>query len=199
MAAQTKWTAQQQSAIDARGENILVSAAAGSGKTAVLTERAVQRMLDRNSPIDADRLMVVTFTRAAASEMKQRMLKKLAERIEADPSDKFARRQRRLLERDVIVTIDSLCLSILLPTQNSFQNLAALFSALLLRCHRCGGLRLWRCGRACQGRSAGAPRCGRLRRCGPEAPGIRSGCLCQGAGRGGQAPDGHLPGHAAPL
>ena len=112
MAAKTNWTAQQQSAIDARGENILVSAAAGSGKTAVLTERAVQRMLDRNSPIDADRLMVVTFTRAAASEMKQRMLKKLAERIEADPTDKFARRQRRLLERAVIGTIDSLCLSI---------------------------------------------------------------------------------------
>ena len=112
MAAKTKWTEQQQSAIDARGQNILVSAAAGSGKTAVLTERAVQRMLDKDSPIDADRLMVVTFTRAAAAEMKQRMLKKLAERIENDPTDKAARRQRRLLERAVIGTIDSLCLNI---------------------------------------------------------------------------------------
>ena len=112
MAAKTKWTEQQQSAIDARGQNILVSAAAGSGKTAVLTERAVQRMLDKKAPIDADRLMVVTFTRAAAAEMKQRMLKKLAERIENDPSDRAARRQRRLLERAVIGTIDSLCLNI---------------------------------------------------------------------------------------
>ena len=112
MAAKTVWTEQQQSAIDARGQNILVSAAAGSGKTAVLTERAVQRMLDKTAPIDADRLLVVTFTRAAAAEMKQRMQKKLAERIENDPADKAARRQRRLLERAVIGTIDSLCLNI---------------------------------------------------------------------------------------
>ena len=112
MAAKTKWTAQQQAAIDARGCNILVSAAAGSGKTAVLTERAVCRMLDAVDPIDADRLLVVTFTRAAAAEMQQRMQKRLAEAIEQNPADKAARRQRRLLERAVIGTIDSLCLDI---------------------------------------------------------------------------------------
>jgi len=121
MAAKTKWTPQQQSAIDARGENILVSAAAGSGKTAVLTERAVQRMLDSKEPIDADRIMVVTFTRAAAAEMKQRMLKKLSQRIEEYPDNKAAKRQRRLLERAVIGTIDSLCLSIV---QENKQKLA---------------------------------------------------------------------------
>ena len=93
MAAKTNWTEQQLAAIEARGCNVLVSAAAGSGKTAVLTERAVRRMLDAVEPIDADRLMVVTFTRAAAAEMKQRMQKKLAEAIEQNPNDKAAKRQ----------------------------------------------------------------------------------------------------------
>ena len=71
MSGQPKWTRDQQRALDARGHTVLVSAAAGSGKTAVLTERAVRRMLDPADPISADRLLVVTFTRDAAREMKQ--------------------------------------------------------------------------------------------------------------------------------
>lgn len=113
MANSTNWTDEQRRAIEARGHTILVSAAAGSGKTAVLTERAVRRMLDSDTPIDADRLLVVTFTRAAAQEMKQRMLQKLTEYIAEHPLDTAARRQRQLLDRAVIGTIDSLCLNLL--------------------------------------------------------------------------------------
>lgn len=113
MANKTNWTDEQRRAIEARGHTILVSAAAGSGKTAVLTERAVRRMLDADAPIDADRLLIVTFTRDAAQEMKQRILKKLIEYIAEHPLDKAARRQRQLLDRAVIGTIDSLCLNLL--------------------------------------------------------------------------------------
>ncbi len=113
MSKQPTWTPQQARAIEARGHTVLVSAAAGSGKTAVLTERAVQRMLDGQDPIPADRLLVVTFTRAAAREMKQRMVARLAERIAADPANRAARRQRQLLDRALIGTIDSLCLELL--------------------------------------------------------------------------------------
>lgn len=109
----TKWTFEQQQAIDTRGRTLLVSAAAGSGKTAVLTERAVKRMLDPENPVDADRLLVVTFTRAAASEMKARMSQKLSEYIAQNPQDEAARRQRTLLNRALIGTIDSLCLELL--------------------------------------------------------------------------------------
>lgn len=113
MANNTNWTDEQRRAIEARGHTVLVSAAAGSGKTAVLTERAVRRMLDAQAPIDADRLLVVTFTRAAAQEMKQRMLQKLTEYITAHPLDTAARRQRQLLDRAVIGTLDALCLNLL--------------------------------------------------------------------------------------
>ena len=65
-----KWTKQQQKVIDLRNRNILVSAAAGSGKTAVLVERIIQKITDEQSPVDVDRLLIVTFTEAAAAEMK---------------------------------------------------------------------------------------------------------------------------------
>ena len=65
-----KWTEQQQKVIDLRNRNILVSAAAGSGKTAVLVERIIQKITDEQSPVDVDRLLIVTFTEAAAAEMK---------------------------------------------------------------------------------------------------------------------------------
>lgn len=113
MANSTNWTDEQRRAIEARGHTVLVSAAAGSGKTAVLTERAVRRMLDPQAPIDADRLLVVTFTRAAAQEMKQRMLQKLTEYIAEHPLDTAGRRQRQLLDRAVIGTLDALCLNLL--------------------------------------------------------------------------------------
>lgn len=113
MANKPRWTDDQLCAIEARGHTVLVSAAAGSGKTAVLTERAIQRMLDEHDPIEADRLLVVTFTRAAAQEMKQRMMQKLIEHIAQNPMDIAARRQRQLLDRAIIGTIDSLCLNLL--------------------------------------------------------------------------------------
>lgn len=107
------WTAKQQAAISAREKNLLLSAAAGSGKTAVLTERAVELMLDEKSPTEADRLLIVTFTRAAAKEMKQRIQDNLSARIAADPHNKLLREQKRKLERAAIGTIDSLCIELL--------------------------------------------------------------------------------------
>lgn len=122
----TNWTKDQLAAIETRQKTLLVSAAAGSGKTAVLTERAVQHMLDSKDPIDADRLLIVTFTRAAAQEMKQRISKKLSERIAAEPENAAARRQRSLLDRAMIGTIDSLCLN-LLKENNRQAGLPAAF------------------------------------------------------------------------
>ena len=66
-----KWTTEQQKVIDLRDRDILVSAAAGSGKTAVLVERIIQRITDKKHPVDIDRLLVVTFTKAAAAEMRE--------------------------------------------------------------------------------------------------------------------------------
>ncbi|MFR0941993.1 MAG: UvrD-helicase domain-containing protein [Butyricicoccus sp.] len=68
-----KWTPDQQTAIDDRGGALLVSAAAGSGKTAVLTERVLRRLTDENDPVDIDRMLLVTFTNAAAAEMRERI------------------------------------------------------------------------------------------------------------------------------
>ena len=73
----TKWTTPQQNAIEARDSNILVSAAAGSGKTAVLVERVIQLITDVNLNVDVDKLLIVTFTNAAAAEMKSRIAKAL--------------------------------------------------------------------------------------------------------------------------
>ena len=79
------WTEEQQRVIGARGNNLLVSAAAGSGKTAVLVERIIGRILDPADPVDLDELLIVTFTRAAAGEMKERIMKRLADAMEHDP------------------------------------------------------------------------------------------------------------------
>lgn len=107
------WTAKQKAAIDIRNKNLLLSAAAGSGKTAVLTERAVELMTDEKAPMEADSLLIVTFTRAAAKEMKQRIQDNLSKRIAADPHNKLLREQKRKLERALIGTIDSLCIELL--------------------------------------------------------------------------------------
>ena len=112
-----RFTKEQQSAIDARGVNVLVSAAAGSGKTAVLTERIVKMLLppDGVKPVDADKLLVVTFTRAAAGEMKERIEKSLKNELRAAVEDSdFARRklitnQIKKLSVAKITTIDSFC------------------------------------------------------------------------------------------
>ena len=108
-----KWTAAQQAAIDDRGGALLVSAAAGSGKTAVLTERAVRLITDPECPIDADKLLIVTFTNAAAAELRARIGQALLRRSQTEPGNTALRRQRMLLQRAPICTIDAFCLDLL--------------------------------------------------------------------------------------
>ncbi len=108
-----KWTPAQQAAIDDRGGALLVSAAAGSGKTAVLTERAVRLITDPEHPVDADRLLIVTFTNAAAAELRARIGQALLKRSQAEPGNGTLRRQRMLLQRASICTIDAFCLDLL--------------------------------------------------------------------------------------
>lgn len=107
--AEKKWTPQQQDAISARGGTLLVSAAAGSGKTAVLVERVIERLTDPVCPTDADRLLVVTFTKAAAAEMSGRISARIAQLLEQDPSSIRLQRQQVLLTRAHISTIHSFC------------------------------------------------------------------------------------------
>ena len=94
-------------AIEDRGGALLVSAAAGSGKTAVLTERAVRLITDPEHPVDADRLLIVTFTNAAAAELRARIGQALLKRSQAEPGNGALRRQRMLLQRAPICTIDA--------------------------------------------------------------------------------------------
>ena len=108
-----KFTADQLNAIEARGGTILVSAAAGSGKTAVLVERVTRLLTDPVSPVDADRLVVVTFTKAAAAEMRERIDKRIAALLKDDPDNMPLRRQKLLLGRAHIDTIHSFCASCL--------------------------------------------------------------------------------------
>ncbi|MBR6607577.1 MAG: helicase-exonuclease AddAB subunit AddA [Oscillospiraceae bacterium] len=110
--ADKKWTEEQYSAIHARGGTLLVSAAAGSGKTAVLVERVVSQLLDKEHPVDADRLLVVTFSNAAAKEMRQRIDARLGAELAKDPYDPHLRRQRFLMERAHISTVHSFCLDL---------------------------------------------------------------------------------------
>lgn len=104
-------TPEQQAAINTKG-NILVSAAAGSGKTAVLVERVVRLLSDRENPISADRLLIVTFTNAAAAEMRTRIEKRLDSECRANPSDIGLLKQRKLLSSAKICTIDSFCIDL---------------------------------------------------------------------------------------
>ncbi|MBR2714611.1 MAG: UvrD-helicase domain-containing protein, partial [Ruminococcus sp.] len=90
------WTKSQQQAIDASGGSIIVSAAAGSGKTAVLVERVISMITDEDNPVDADRILVVTYTRAAASELRERLYSKLDELLKEDPFNKTLLRQQAL-------------------------------------------------------------------------------------------------------
>ncbi|MEW6523698.1 MAG: helicase-exonuclease AddAB subunit AddA [Bacillota bacterium] len=106
------WTPQQWAAITGRGRNLLVAAAAGSGKTAVLVERVI-RLLDGEPPVDIDRLLVVTFTEAAAAQMRGRIAAALERAREADPDNPAPARQLALLGRASISTIHSFCLGVL--------------------------------------------------------------------------------------
>ena len=107
--AERKWTPQQRDAIEARGGTVLVSAAAGSGKTAVLVERVIGRILDQEHPVDADRLLIATFSNAAALEMKQRISTRLNALLAQQPGDARLQRQQVLLARAQIGTIHAFC------------------------------------------------------------------------------------------
>lgn len=111
--AERKWTPQQEDSISARGGSLLVSAAAGSGKTAVLVERIICRITDSLHPVDVDRLLVVTFTRAAAAEMRQRLSAALSDKMAAEPDNLLYARQQMLLPRAYISTVHGFCTRIL--------------------------------------------------------------------------------------
>ena len=103
------FTPSQQDAINAKGGAVLVSAAAGSGKTRVLVQRVISRLTDEENPIDADRLLIVTFTNAAAAEMKNRIAAAIDEKLAENPNNTSLRRQQLLLPRADICTIHSFC------------------------------------------------------------------------------------------
>lgn len=114
------FTPEQQKVIDLRNRNILVCAAAGSGKTAVLVERIIEIVTDEEHPVDIDRLLVVTFTNAAAAEMRERIGKALSARLCQTPDNVHLQRQVSLLHNAQITTIDSFCLFVI---RNNFNDI----------------------------------------------------------------------------
>lgn len=107
------WTEEQKKVIELHNRNLLVSAAAGSGKTAVLVERIIQMILNRDHPVDIDRLLVVTFTNAAAAEMRERIGAALDQALEKEPDNLHLQRQVTLIHNAQISTIHSFCLQII--------------------------------------------------------------------------------------
>ena len=108
-----KWTKEQQEVIDSRDCNLLVAAAAGSGKTAVLVERIIQIITNKEKPVDIDSLLVVTFTNAAASEMRERIGDAIGKALEKNPEDSHLQNQLVLLNKASITTIHSFCLEVI--------------------------------------------------------------------------------------
>ncbi|MFC7063558.1 helicase-exonuclease AddAB subunit AddA [Halobacillus seohaensis] len=106
------WTKEQERAIYTEGKNILVSAAAGSGKTAVLVERIIQKLLNKQSPVDIDSLLVVTFTNAAAQEMRNRVGLALGKALESNPESHHLKKQLSLLQNASISTLHSFCMDV---------------------------------------------------------------------------------------
>ncbi|MBO5333830.1 MAG: helicase-exonuclease AddAB subunit AddA [Clostridia bacterium] len=103
------WTDSQKQAIESRNGTVLVSAAAGSGKTAVLVERVIGRITDAQNPVDIEKLLVVTYTKAAAAEMKERISVRLSEMIAEEPTNSYLKRQKMYLPNAQISTMDSFC------------------------------------------------------------------------------------------
>ena len=116
--AEVKWTKEQSQAIHEKESNILVAAAAGSGKTAVLVERIINKII--NEKIDIDRLLVVTFTNAAAAEMRERVLEAIYKKLDETPENENLQRQITLLNKASMCTIDSFCLDVV---RNHFYEL----------------------------------------------------------------------------
>ena len=118
MSKEVKWTYEQLQAIEKTGNNILVAAAAGSGKTAVLVERIINKII--NQKINIDEILVVTFTNAAASEMRERILEAIYKKIEEEPDNTHLQKQINLIGRASICTIDSFCLDVV---KNNFYEI----------------------------------------------------------------------------
>ena len=116
-----KWTKEQQQVIELRDRDILVSAAAGSGKTAVLVERIIHKITDTQNPVDIDHILVVTFTKAAAAEMRERISGALEQKQEENPSDTNLMKQSALIHNAMITTIDSFCLFVVRNYFNEIQ------------------------------------------------------------------------------
>ncbi|SFL33061.1 DNA helicase/exodeoxyribonuclease V, subunit A [Paenibacillus sp. 1_12] len=109
----TSWTEDQWDAISIHGHDMLVAAAAGSGKTAVLVERIIRRISSEQEPVDVDRLLVATFTNAAAAEMRHRISEALEKELERNPGSDHVRRQLALMGRASITTLHSFCLEVI--------------------------------------------------------------------------------------
>ena len=107
------FTKEQQKAIDIRERNLLVAAAAGSGKTAVLVNRILKIVTEGEHPADIDRLLVMTFTKAAAAQMRERIETALQEKLDGDPFNEHLQKQMILIHTADITTIDSFCMSVL--------------------------------------------------------------------------------------
>lgn len=114
------FTPDQQRVIDTRNANILVSAAAGSGKTAVLVERIIQMITDEKKPVDIDRLLIVTFTSAAAAQMRERISRAVSGKLDENPESEHLQRQASLIHNALITTIDSFCLFVI---RNNFNEI----------------------------------------------------------------------------
>lgn len=108
-----RWTKDQQKVIDLRNRNILVSAAAGSGKTAVLVERIITMITEGEHPVDIDRLLIVTFTNAAAAEMRERIGNAIEKKLEEMPENEHLQKQMTLIHSAQITTIHSFCLNVI--------------------------------------------------------------------------------------
>lgn len=117
---ETKWTNEQLSAIKTRNCNLLVAAAAGSGKTAVLVERIIKIITDEENPVDIDKLLVVTFTNAAAAEMRERIANAISKALDENPDSKNLQNQLTLLNRANITTMHSFCLDVI---RNNFHKI----------------------------------------------------------------------------
>ena len=119
------WTDEQKQAIYEKGNNILVAAAAGSGKTAVLVERMINKII--NEKIDINKILVVTFTNAAASEMRERILDAIYKKLEKNPDDENMQKQITLLNMASICTIDSFCLDVVKSNFYEVENVSPNF------------------------------------------------------------------------
>ncbi|MCQ2015966.1 helicase-exonuclease AddAB subunit AddA [Clostridium butyricum] len=117
---ETKWTDEQLSAIKTRNCNLLVAAAAGSGKTAVLVERIIRIITNKDNPVDIDKLLVVTFTNAAAAEMRERIAAAISKALDKEPTSKNLQKQLTLLNRANITTMHSFCLDVI---KNNFHKI----------------------------------------------------------------------------